>query len=137
MKRIILFSLMAVALAAAETPQELFQKGLVKERSEGKLDEAMQLYRRAAEGAGKDRALAARALVQLAACYEKLGNAESLKIYERVLREYADQKDAIAVARERLGATEFGAGRPGIATRRIWANAAMSYLSPPSLDGRY
>jgi hypothetical protein len=77
MKRIVLYSLMAVALAAGETPQELYQKALVKERSEGKLDEAIQLYRRAAETAGKDRALAANSLVQLAACYEKLGNTES------------------------------------------------------------
>ena len=72
MKRIALYFLIAVVAAAAETPQELYQKALVKERSEGKLDEAIQLYRRAADSAGKDRALAAKALVQLGECYEKL-----------------------------------------------------------------
>jgi Tol biopolymer transport system component len=138
MKRMILFTLMAVALAAAETPQELFQKGLVKERSEGKLDDAMQLYRRAAEAAGKDRALAAKALVQLAACYEKLGNLESRRIYERVLREYADQKEAVATARARLGG-DAAARNLGPATRRMWTLPPRGeiYSGTVTHDGRY
>ena len=92
MKRIALYLLIVMAAAAAETPQELYQKALVKERSEGNLNEAIQLYRRAADSAGKDRALAAKALVQLGECYEKLGSTEARKQYDRVIRDYADQK---------------------------------------------
>jgi tetratricopeptide (TPR) repeat protein len=138
MKRVILFSLIAVVLAPAQTPQELFQQGLVKERSEGKLDQAMQLYRRAAESAGKDRALAAKALVQLAAGYEKLGNAESRKIYERVLRDYADQKEAATSARARL-APGNGPGSPGTepVSRRVHVTSQYRYYGSVSPDERY
>lgn len=38
-----------------------------------------------------DRAVVATALVRMAECYQKLGDAESRKIYERVAREFADQ----------------------------------------------
>jgi len=56
MKRVLGCLLLAAAAFAAETPQEMFEKGLVKERSEGNLKEAIQLYERAAETAGKNRA---------------------------------------------------------------------------------
>jgi hypothetical protein len=49
------------------------------------------------------RKTAAEALVHMGQCYEKLGDAESRKAYERVLREYGDQKEAAMVARARLG----------------------------------
>ena len=135
MKRIILIGLLATALAAAETPQELYQKALVKERSEGKLDEAIQLYRRAAEAAGKDRALAANALVQLAACYEKLGNKESRKTYERVVRDYTDQKEAVAMARARLG-HDAKTTETGIVTRQVWTGPKVDISGAVSPDGR-
>lgn len=134
MRRIVLFSLIAVALAAADTPQELYQKALVKERSEGKLDEAIQLYRRAADTAGKDRALAAKALVQLGACYEKLGNAESRKIYERVMKDYADQKEAVTSARARLARSEMPTG---IVSKKIWTGPKVDVYGSVSPDGRY
>ncbi|MBI4908178.1 MAG: PD40 domain-containing protein [Acidobacteria bacterium] len=134
MKRIILFCLMTAVAGFAETAQEWYQKALVKERSEGKLEEAMQLYRRAAEGAGIDRALAAKALMQLAACYEKLGNTESRKIYERVVREYGDQKEAVTVARSRLG----GSTHMGRQTNTlVWTGAKVNGRGMVSPDGRF
>jgi Tol biopolymer transport system component len=137
MKRVILFSLIAVAVGAAQTPQELFQQGLVRERSEGKLEEAMQLYRHAAGAAGKDRALAAKALMRLAAGYEKLGNTESRKIYERVLRDYADQKEAATSARARLEYAK-GPESPGAepVSRRVH-RASLTYSGSVSPDGRF
>lgn len=134
MKRIALYLLIVMA-AAAETPQELFQKALVKERSEGKLDEAIQLYRRAVDSAGKDRALAAKALVQLGECYEKRGSTEARKQYDRVIRDYADQKDAVAMARARIGAT--GTHETGTVLRKIWAGDNTDFTGTPSPDGRF
>src|SRR5215831_16954085 len=99
MKRILGCLLLLAAVLTAETAQELYQKGLVKERSEGNLKEAIQLYERAAGVAGKDRALAAKALVEAGECYRKLGDAESRKLFERVVREYGDQKESVAIAR--------------------------------------
>ena len=135
MKRIALYLLMAMTMVAAETPQELFQKALVKERSEGKLAEAIQLYRRAAEAAGKDRALAAKALVQLGQCYEKMGSTEARKQYDRVIRDYADQKDSVAMARARIGAT--GTHETGTMLRKIWADDNTDAGGRPSPDGRF
>ena len=135
MKRIALYLLIVMAGAAAETPQELYQKALVKERSEGKLDEAIKLYRRAADSAGKDRALAAKALVQLGECYEKMGSTEARKQYDRVIRDYADQKDAVAMARARIGAT--GTHETGTVLRKIWAGDNTDLQGKPSPDGRF
>ena len=42
-----------------------------------------------------DRALAAQALVQVGLCYEKLGRDEAVRAYERLVRECADQEDAV------------------------------------------
>lgn len=132
MKRIALYLSMVMTVVAAETPQELFQKALVKERSEGKLAEAIPLYRRAAEAAGKDRALAAKALVQLGQCYEKMGSTEARKQYDRVIRDYADQKDSVATARARIGASG-----TGTVLRKIWADGDTDSGGSPSPDGRF
>ena len=135
MKRIALYLSMVMTMVAAETPQELFQKALVKERSEGKLAEAIQLYRRASEAAGKDRALAAKALVQLGQCYEKMGSTEARKQYDRVIRDYADQKDSVAMARARIGAS--GTHETGTVLRKIWADDNTYAWGRPSPDGRF
>ncbi len=135
MKRIALYLMIVLAAAAAETPQELYQKALVKERSEGKLDEAIQLYRRAADSAGKDRALAAKALLQLGDCYEKLGSTEARRQYDRVIRDYADQKDAVAAARARIGGT--GTQETGTVLRKVWGGDNADLRGRPSPDGRF
>lgn len=119
MKRVLGCLLLAAAAFAAETPQELFEKGLVKERSEGNLKEAIQLYERAAETAGKNRALAAKALLEAGECYRKMGDAEARKLFERVIRDYADQKEAVAEARARMGGDSSAAG---MINRRVWSN---------------
>ena len=40
--------------------------------------------------------------MRMAECYQKLGDAESRKIYEQVVKDYADQKEAVTLARARL-----------------------------------
>jgi hypothetical protein len=101
----VLFGLtMAVGLAA-QSAQELYQRGLVEEHASGNLKSAITLYARAAESAGKDRALAARALVRLAGSHEKLGaSAEAEKTYASLVRIYPEQRTEVAAAQERLKA---------------------------------
>ena len=82
------------AAVHAQSGNDLFQKALVKERTEGNIAEAIKIYQTIVQKYGADRKLAAKALIQMAECYQKLGDAESKKIYERLLRDYADQKDA-------------------------------------------
>ena len=120
----------------AQNGYDLFQQALVKERAEGNLDEAILLYQRIAQEFAGDRALAAKALVQMGQCYEKLGKAEARKVYERVLRDYADQQEQVAAARTRLAALEEPStpGEPsGLVVRQVWDRPATA-VSP---DGRY
>lgn len=95
-----------VALGAqdgvAQKGQDLFQQGLVKERAEGKLEEAIQLFQRVVREFGSDRNLAARAWLETGRCYEKLGRPEARKVYERILRDYRDQAQVAKLARRAL-----------------------------------
>src|SRR5512143_2497844 len=90
------------AVTCAQTPQQLFQQALSKEQADGNIDEAIRLYQRVIEAGASDRALTARALLQMGRCYEKLGRDGARKSYERLLQEFADQKDVAAQARARL-----------------------------------
>src|SRR2546428_2825644 len=56
---------MVAGIAWAESGQDLFQKALVAERANGKLDEAIKLYQKIAQRFSSDRGLAANALLQM------------------------------------------------------------------------
>jgi Tol biopolymer transport system component len=134
--------LLAVALAAGAaaqkkpaTAEELLGAALHQEEVEGNLERAIATYKKVVAEAGANRALAARALVRMGQCYEKLGNAEARKAYERVVREFADQPESSKVARERLSALA-GGGRAEVAMRRVWV-AGRDQPVGISADGRY
>ena len=80
----------------------LLQAALYTEQVDGELEEAIRLYTGLRERYGSNRAVAARALVQIGQCYEKLGNPEARQIFERVRKEYADQREAVRLARQGL-----------------------------------
>src|SRR6516225_7717452 len=104
-KRILLAGLIfSLITLAAETGAELFQKGITQERAAGNLEEAIKLYQRVAKEFASDRPLAAKALVQAARCYEKLGQDKAVQLYERVAREYGDQRELAETARAKLAA---------------------------------
>jgi Tol biopolymer transport system component len=109
--KIIRIALAAVALtvlvgvpALTQSGQDLFQQALVKEQAAGDLNGAIAIYQRIVRDFTSDRALAAKALVQLGQCYEKLGSTEARKAYQRVVTDYADQADQLTLARARLAA---------------------------------
>src|SRR4030042_762215 len=119
----------------AQSGHGLFQQALVKERAEGNLQEAIDLYDRIVRGFPGHHALAAKALVQMGQCYEKLGKAGAEKAYERVIREYADQAEPLQVARTRLAALT----RPspsGMTVRKVWADPMTDTDGEISPDGR-
>jgi hypothetical protein len=110
----------SAAALAAESGAELFQKAVTAERAAGNLEEAIKLYQRVATEFASDRALAAKALVQEARCYEKLGQDKAVKIYEQVTRDYRDQREPVATANARLTALRQGesAAAPATMTQR-------------------
>ena len=124
------------ATAAAQ-----LEAAIKKEVVDGDLKTAIELYRRLAQAS--DRAVAAKALLRMGQCYEKLGDAqarEARAAYERVVREYGDQPESSKVARERLSAlTAARGGATGgteVAMRRIWV-AGKDLPICISPDGRY
>lgn len=140
-----LLGIMTVVVAVAARPvnaqagADLFQQGLRKERVEGDIRAAIAIYERVAGEHASNRALAARALVQLGGAYEALGKAEARMAYQRVVRDYSDQADQATIARSRLAALTPGggvanAGQPVV--RRVWAGEGVDGLGAPTRDGR-
>lgn len=117
------------------------QAAINKETVEGDLKGAIELYQRLADGG--DHAVAATALVRMGQCYERLGSAEARKAYERVVREFSDQKETVAEAQARLSAlagTAGASGRtaPGVTVRQVWVGPELETLmGAPSRDGAY
>jgi Tol biopolymer transport system component len=121
----------------AQSGNDLFQRALAKERAEGQTDEAIRIYRQILAEFGSDRTLAARALVQIGRCYERLGKMEARSAYERVIAEYADQRTAAADARSRLARLDAAAPPPGPLARRLWSGSGVDLEGAPTADGRY
>lgn len=147
MRRVSCIGLLAIGLAAAaihlaaQQPSgyDLLQQALAKERAAGKLEDAIALYQQVAREHSANRPLAARALLQLGRCYEKLGRTEARKTYERLVREFSDQADLVAEARARLavlGDDGSTAKASGVIARQVWEGleAVWGSISP---DGRY
>jgi Tol biopolymer transport system component len=123
---------------SADRAEVALHAAMKKESVDGDLKGAIEAYKKLAQG--KDRAVAAKALVRMGQCYEKLGDAEARKAYERVVRDFGDQKDPAETARTRLAALERAGGLShptGITLRKVWAIDSVSLTGSPSPDGRY
>ncbi len=138
-------AVLAVAQAPA-APQDqdkaevALKAAMDKEILDGNLKAAIEQYRKIAVTYRGNRSVAARALLQLGQCYEKLGDAEARKAYEGVVRDFGDQKDLVETARTRLAALERagGLGHPsGITLRRAWVCPIGIVEGTPSPDGRH
>jgi Tol biopolymer transport system component len=126
-----------IATAQQNTAQveRLLASAEHKATIDGDLKGAIEEYQRAFAAAGGNRALAARALLRTAECREKLGDAEAQAIYERVVREFADQNEAVVAARARLAT-------PRAVTRAkndwsVWAGREADGFGTISPDGRF
>ena len=139
MKRIALALLILVVVAAAapraQDVDKLFKAAMNTELVDGNLPAAIEQYEKVVQMGS--RALAAQALLRMAECYQKLGDAESRKIYERLVRDYADQKESVAIARARLG-NEPAQTAKVMALRKVWSGPFISSEEcGVSSDGRY
>jgi len=111
----------------------LYQQALHEEDASGNLQAAIALYQRVL-AAKPDRTLAAQALIRMGGCYQKLGHNESRKIFERVVHEYPDQKDAVSVARAHLNQKT---SSTGMISRLVWGGPQVDTYGTVSPDGRY
>jgi hypothetical protein len=117
MKLTVLVFVCGLAALAADSGLELYQKAVTQERA-GKMEEAIKLYQQVAHDFASDRTLAAKALVQAARGYEKLGQDGALKLYERVALDYADQRESAQAAQAKLAALR-QAATPTMTMRKI------------------
>src|SRR6476661_8481446 len=117
----------------------LIQAAHQKQLVEGQLEQAIQLYKRIVQEHAGNHSMAAQALLEMGQCYEKLGNTEARKAYERLLRDYGDQNEAAAQARARLAAisSKVASGGSEMVTRRVWSGPDVDAQGSVSPDGRY
>jgi Tol biopolymer transport system component len=141
MKRFMLVAVTATALlmpmrpAAQERTDVALRAAMETETVKGDLHAAIDQYRKLAAQT-RDRAIAATALVRMAECYQKLGDAQARSIYEQIARDYTDQKDAVAIARARLG-TRGTAVASAKGDRAVWTGRDVDLFGTVSPDGRF
>ncbi len=128
----------------AQTAEELYQKGVQLEEVKGELEKAIEIYKSVVQKYPTNNPLAAKSLLRMGRCYEKLGMDEAKKkAYERIIKEYASQSDVVTEARARLAVLMAGTklGGSPIARRLISDNVQPEIRNPgtmtPSPDGRW
>jgi Tol biopolymer transport system component len=130
----------AVALSttplAQVRPEVALRAAIELEEGKGDIKGAIEQYKKLADG--RDRAVGAEALLRLAQAYQKLGDADARGVYERLVRDFSDQRDAAAQARVRLQALGAGTGNNQTSRRivPVWTGEGVTY-GMPSADGRY
>ena len=99
----LLVTAVVIAPAAQQMRAEVALKAAIEQETvKGDLKGAIVAYQRIVDGYPDNRSVRAQALVRMAECYQKLGDAQAKQVYERVVREFGDQADAVATARARL-----------------------------------
>lgn len=125
--------LVGVTLSAQSLGVEL-QRVTQQATVTGDLHAAIEDYKKIVARAGADRAIAAQALVRMADCYQKLGDAEARKIYERIVREFPDRKEEVALASASLGGTAVPSAK---GDRAVWTGSKVDFFGRVSPDGRF
>jgi len=118
--------------------ERLLQKAILLETVDGNLQAAIEQYRKIVAENGSNRGVAARALLQLAGCYEKLGEAQARGTYERLIASYPEQTSEVAAARSRLAALKAAPGEASAppTLRLVWSGTDVDTTGSPSPDGR-
>jgi Tol biopolymer transport system component len=122
----------------AQNSQQLFQKGMIQEEGEGNLAKAIDIYNSLVNDVNVDRSIRAKALLHVGICYEKLGNQNARRTYQKLISEYSDQEAIVAEGIEKLNGLkkpENIARDEGIVASQVWSPAQDSYGVSP--DGRY
>jgi Tol biopolymer transport system component len=136
MRRLLAVMLGAAALTSvameAQDPERLLRTATNLEMVDGNLKDAIAQYKKVAVSG--NRVLAAQALVRMAECYAKLGDAQARAVYEQIVRDYADQKDAFALASSRLVGATTNAAAPRL--RTMWKGPGVDLFGQVSPDGR-
>ena len=113
--RFVVVAMLAVSLlpsaGSAQTAAELLQKGIYTQQTAGNLDAAIQIFQQVIAMPGVDRAIAARAQMQLVSAFLLKGDFTGAQREFAVLTlNYGDQKDVVTAMAAAIRA--FGSMRP-------------------------
>lgn len=137
----ILCTLTLITLAQQNKAELLYQQALYEMEGKGNYSKAIESFTLVMTKFPKEKVTAAKALLNIGRCYEKLGKSEATKAYERILREFKDQISIVAEARTRLAtlkqSTEEVVRQSQITNRQIWAGKDVDTEGAPSPDGQY
>ena len=128
-----LWSAPAIPAQGREDPEVLYQRAVHQEVVEDDLEQALELYRQVTVLTGVSRSTAARALLRMGQCLEKLGRADASRIYLRILNEYGDQPGTAHQARlklERKGTEQRFPNPSGSTLRFVLADERLPWRPP-------
>ena len=116
------------SLLVAQTPDAaeiMFEAAKAMELIDGDLEAAIEQYQAIVTRHPDRRAIVAKALLGMASGYEKLGQVRAREVYERLVREYADQATVLALAQEGLSrlTVESTPPSPALHAELLWAEA--------------
>lgn len=89
--------------AQAASPSELLEKAIYTEETVGNLDEAIKLYEKVIAESKSAQSAGAQALYRLGLCYlKKEQKTEAIAAFEKLVKQYPDEKELVAKARKHL-----------------------------------
>jgi Tol biopolymer transport system component len=103
-----------------------YREAVRKQQVDGDLPAAMNLYQDIIASKTADRATKAKALLQLAGCYETLGK-ESETVYQQIVRDFGDQP-AATQARSKIAARRGSAASTPMAMRKMEFGAGIDNI---------
>lgn len=102
---VVLVSLAATRLIAAEDTNNTFEQGMLEEEANHRLDAAIRNYRDSLSYLVTNRQMLATAVFRLAECYRKEGKISEARMqYRRILRDFPDQTNLVRISQETVGA---------------------------------
>jgi len=119
---LVIFSLLLMgflpqAQDQAQEAEQRYQEALFQMEGLGNFPAAIEKFEKLAADFPENKPLAARALLMVGRCHEKLGRAEAVNAYNRIIEQYGDQLEAVTEARARLLALAEEA--PGFTIRKV------------------
>ena len=85
-----------------QNADQLFQTAVYQEEVEGNLKGAIDTYQSILNRFPGDRSMGAKALLRIGLCREKLGLREAREAYQRIIDQYSEQRQEVALAQERI-----------------------------------
>jgi Tol biopolymer transport system component len=128
---------MASVVVSAQQPEveTLLQTAHKKEVVDGDLPGAIETYKKALAAARGNRATEAMTRLRMADFYRRIGDNQSRKFYEEVLKDYPEQRAVVSLAKAALSEN---APSSGMNSKVVWKHPdSASRIYAVSPDGRY